>query len=167
LDLDNIWADFLNILTLNAENQEVAYLYNSHLYHMLGSPETEIMTFKNMKKHFKKVCFLIGNQSFLDNYSADILRLQGIDVVCDATTKFMKDGYCVNVIGDMMIEVMIPDIISQYFKVFFDSVKSIQEFQPEMFQNIFKMKAEYKILIRKSKQQAGNLRKEIRRYFRP
>ena len=36
-----------------------------------------------------------------------------------------------------MIESLFPDVINQYLKVFFDTIKDIKEFNPEIFQNIF------------------------------
>jgi hypothetical protein len=65
-----------------------------------------------------------------------------------------------------MIEALFPDVINQYLKVFFDTIKDIKDFNPEIFQNIFKMKVEYKVTIRRSKSQTDALKKEIKKYFK-
>lgn len=61
-------------------------------------PETETTNFKNMAQQNKKVCLLVGNESVMDEHAANIIRTQGIDVVCNEKTKFLKDGYFVNII---------------------------------------------------------------------
>ena len=65
-----------------------------------------------------------------------------------------------------MIEALFPDVINQYLKVFFDTIKEIKDFNPEIFQNIFKMKVECKVTIRRSKSQTDALKKEITKYFK-
>ncbi|MFZ2150731.1 MAG: hypothetical protein WAZ12_00220 [Candidatus Absconditicoccaceae bacterium] len=166
IDIDNIRAELLSIIALKGGKTESLYMYNSHLYHILGMPETETTNFKNMSKQMQKVYLLVGNESVMDQYAANIIKLQGIDIVCSDKTKFLKDGYFINIIGEYMIEALFPDIINQYFKAFFDNIKNLKDFNPELFQNIFKMKAEIKITIRRSKSQTDSLKKEIKKFFK-
>lgn len=141
-------------------------MYNSHLYHILWIPETETTNFKNMAQQNEKVYMLVGNESIMDEHAAIIVRAQGVEVVCNEKTKFLKEGYFINIVWEYMIEALFPDVINQYLKVFFDTIKDIKDFNPEIFQNIFKMKVEYKVTIRRSKSQTDALKKEIKKYFK-
>jgi hypothetical protein len=107
----------------------------------------------------------VGNESVMDKYASEQIRLLGIDIVCNNKHQFLKDGYFINVVGDYILEALFPDIISQYFKVFFDNVQDISDFNPEGFESIFKMKSECKITFRRSPSQAKLLKKEINSYF--
>ena len=65
-----------------------------------------------------------------------------------------------------MLETLFPDIINQYFKAFFDNIQDPKDFNPELFKNIFKMKAECKTTLRRSKTQTDILKKEIKKFFK-
>jgi len=164
-DLDNVRANLLSVVGLKYEKNEPYYFYNAHTYHILGMQETESANFRTFSKQKQKVYFLAGNETLLDHYGADLLRIQWTDVACSDKTKLLKDGYCVNIIWEYIIEVIFPSMISQYFKVFFDNTKKIKEFNPELFQHIFKMKADCKLTIRRSKKDAEMFKKEIMKYF--
>jgi len=165
IDLDNIRANILsNLGNIHGKN-ESSYIYNSHPSHILGMQETESVNFKNLWKQTQKIYFLIGNESPLDLYGADLLRMQWPEVLCNNKTKFLKEGYFVNIIGDYILEVMTPQILTQYFKTFFDNTKKIKDFTPELFQQIFKMKANCKLTFRRNKKDAEMFKKEIKKYF--
>ncbi|MFA6255554.1 MAG: hypothetical protein WC606_00075 [Candidatus Absconditabacterales bacterium] len=166
IDLDNVRADLLSAMALKYTENESLYMYNAHLYHILGIPETETTNVKNMKQQLKKVYLLAGNESIMDQHAANILRVQGIEVICSNKTKFLKEGYFINIIGDYILESVFPTIINQYFKVLFDTIENIQDFKPEPFQNIFKMKTECKITIRRNRKDAEMFKKEIMKYFK-
>ena len=166
VDIDNVRADLLSVIALKWWGNESLYMYNSHLYHILWIPETETTNFKNMEQQNEKVYMLVGNESVMDEHAAIIVRAQGVDVVCNEKTKFLKEGYFINIVWEYMIEALFPDVINQYLKVFFDTIKDIKDFNPEIFQNIFKMKVECKVTIRRSKSQTDALKKEIKKYFK-
>lgn len=166
IDLDNTRAELLTSLTLKHSKEENFYMYNSHLYHILWIPETETTNFRNMKKNVNKIYMLVWNESLMDQHASNILRLQWTDVVLSNKTKFLKDGYFINIIWDYILETLFPDIINQYFKAFFDNIKDLKDFNPELFKNIFKMKVECKTTIRRSKSQTDILKKEIKKFFK-
>jgi len=166
IDLDNIRANTLSTIVLKHDTLEAVYFYNSHTYHILGMQETESVNFKNRWKQTPKTYFLVGNETILDMYGAELLGLQGIDVICNNKTKLMKEGYFINVAWDYIIEVIAPQSLTQYFKTFFDNTKKIKDFNPELFQQIFKMKANCKLTIRRNKKDADMFKKEIKKYFK-
>lgn len=165
IDLDNIWSNILNNMALKNKDNDWLFMYNSHAYHILWLPETESANFKNMKNQVWKVFLLVGNESTMDLYASEQIKTLWINVVCNQENKFLKNWYFINIIWEYILEVLFPNIINQYFNIFFDNIENIKNFNPEWFKNIFEMKGEYKITFRRSKKQSTILKKEIKNYF--
>ncbi len=165
-DLDNVRANLLSAISIKYTKNEHYYFYNAHTYHILWMQETERTNFQQFGKYSPKVYFVSGNETPLDIYWAQLLGIQGTNAICSDKVKFLKDGYCLNVIWEYIVEVLFPPMITNYFKVFFDSIKTIKDFNPELFQNIFKMKSECKLTIRRNKKDAEIFKKEIIKYFK-
>lgn len=146
--------------------KEDTYFYNAHTYHILGMNETESSNFRQFSNQSNKVYFLAGNETFLDKYGVELLRMQGTDVVCSDKVKFLREGYCINIVGDYIIEVLFPETLTQYFNVFFTNTKKMDDFNSEMFQNIFRIKAECKLTLRRSTPQSAAFKKEIKKFFK-
>jgi hypothetical protein len=58
-----------------------------------------------------------------------------------------------------VFEVLYPTEISDYFKIFFDTIKELKDFNAELFHRIFEMKANCKLTLRRNKAQAAMTRK--------
>gem|GEM_PF-1654077 len=58
-----------------------------------------------------------------------------------------------------------PSNIGRFFEQIFSKVQKIEDFDSELFYSIFKMKAKYKISVRKSKKDADLLRKKIQSFY--
>ena len=69
------------------------------------------------------------------------------------------------VLGDYIIELVMPNNIARFFEQIFVKVQKIEDFDFELFYSIFKMKAKYKISVRKSKKDAALLRKKIQSFY--
>ncbi|MEI7919638.1 MAG: hypothetical protein WCH65_05595 [bacterium] len=63
-------------MALKKTEKDALYMYNAHVYHILGTPETETTNFKNMKQQMGKVYLLVGNESIMDEYATSIIRIQ-------------------------------------------------------------------------------------------
>jgi uncharacterized secreted protein with C-terminal beta-propeller domain len=74
-------------------------------------------------------------------------------------TPFLKEGYCITVVGDFVFEVLYPPEISDYFKIFFDVITDIKDFKADLFHRIFEMKANCKLTLRRDEMQANATRK--------
>lgn len=164
-ELDLIWTDMLWELYAKYTGQE-AYYYNSHAYHILWMPEKEKWNLEELWKKMAKTYFLFWNKSFLDEYWAQLLAMQWYDIKCIEKTPFPEEWYCINIFGDYIVEVMFPETISQYFKMFFDTVKSAEEFNTELFANIIKMKAPCSLKLIHSPEHAEKMIKKIKQFFK-
>lgn len=74
-ELDIIRTDIFGELYAKNTGQE-AYYYNSHPYHILGMPDKEKTNLEELGKKMAKTYFVFGNTTFLDQYGADMLRMQ-------------------------------------------------------------------------------------------
>ena len=109
-------------------------------------------------------------QSFIENDdvkgAANLYKKAGMNnVAVSKTHPFLQDGYCLNVLGEYILEFIYPKAISDYFKMFFSSIHEKKQFNEELFGKIFEMKGDCKITLRRSKKDAEAFKKEIKKYF--
>ena len=163
-DLDVIRMDILWQL-IKAYPWEEAYYYNSHPYHILSMQEKEQANLAEIGKAMNTSYFLFGNNTFLDRYGSELLSMQGYTITCTDNASFPEEGYMINIIGDYMIECSLPSTITQHYKIFFDSVNSLEEFNAQMFSHIIKMKDSYTLKIIHSPEHAKKMKQKIRKHF--
>lgn len=162
--LDGVWWDRMLQVNRIYGKQESTYVYQARPYYALGMNKTEMSFFKEANK-LTDVYFLTGNTNFLDTYGTDLYKKIGIRSLATPDVPFLKEGYCVTVIGDYVFEVVYPKEISEYFKIFFDTIQDIKKFNPELFHRIFEMKANCKLTLRHDSIQANNIKKIFEKVF--
>lgn len=162
--LDGVRGDRMLQVNRVYGKHESTYVYQARPYYALGMNKTEMAFFKEANK-LADVYFLTGNTNFLDKYGASLYTEIGVKSLATNNVPFLKDGYCVTVIGDYVFEVLYPKEISDYFKIFFDSIKEIKDFNPELFHRIFEMKANCKLTLRRDINQAKNIKKAFQKEF--
>jgi len=152
--LDVIRADWeLSINRLYGE-KEPSYMFHSHPYYILGAKETEF-SFRQQVAKMSTFYYLCANTKFLDIYGAKLYAKAGATKsLASDHTPFLKEGYCITVVGDFVFEVLYPAEISDYFKIFFDTIKELKDFNADLFHRIFEMKANCKLTLRRDKAQA-------------
>ena len=144
--------------------QESTYVYQARPYYALGMNRTEMSFFAQANK-LADVYFLTGNTKFLDIYWVNCYKNIWIKALATDNLPLLKDGYCVTVVGDFVFEVLYPKEISDYFKIFFDSITDIKDFNPNLFHRIFEMKANCKLTVRHDAIQAKNIKNEFKKAF--
>ncbi len=164
-DVDILWTDALSKLYAKY-TWDIAYYYNSHPYHILGMTQKEKWNLTALGKKMAKTYFLFWNTSFLDIYGSELLQMQWYEIRCINTTSFPEEWYCINIIWDYLIEILFPDSITQYFKIFFESVHNTKWFNTEMFTSIMKMKATCTLKIIHSPEHAKKMTSKIKQYFK-
>lgn len=163
-ELDIIRTDALGKLYARYAWEE-AYYYNSHSYHMLSMPEKEKTNLQELWKHIKKTYFLFGNTTFLDKYWAELLAMPWYDIHCIDNPPFPEEWYCINIFGDFVVEAVFPEEVTQYYKVFFETVQDLSTFNPSLFSQILKMKCASTLKIIHSPELASKMKKKIKKYF--
>lgn len=162
--LDGVRGDRMLQVNRVYGNKEATYVYQAHPYYALWMKNTEMAFFKEAKK-LADVYFLTWNSNFLDTYWANLYSEIGIQSIASDTVPFLKDWYCVTVIGDYVFEVLYPKEISDYLKIFFDSIKKLEDLNQELFERVFKMKADFKLTLRRDTNQADNIKKIFKKIF--
>jgi hypothetical protein len=165
-DLDRVWADWeLSVNKLYGQ-QQATFVYHSHPYYALGMYETEIPFFAQVAK-IADLYYLCGNTKFLDQYGANLYKEAGAkETLASDDTPFLKEGYCITVVGDFVFEVLYPPEISGYFNIFFDTIKEMKDFNADLFHHIFEMKANCKLTVRRDKMQAEMTRKTFHEVYK-
>jgi len=163
--LDGVWWDrMLQVNTLYGK-QEASYVYQARPYYALGMHDTEIAFFKESKK-LAEVYFLSGNTKFLDLYWTWCYTTIWVKALANDSLPFMKQWYCVTVVGAYVFEVLYPKELSDYFDIFFESITSLDTFNPSLFHRIFTMKANCKLTVRKDSVQAAHIKDIFVKTFR-
>lgn len=91
--------------------------------------------------------------------------MQLYDIRCVDDAPFPSEGYCINIVGDYIIECIFPQSITQHYKIFFDTVKSLDTFNIGMFNQIMKMKEQCSLKIIHSPEHAKKMKQKIKQYF--
>ena len=163
--LDGVRGDWMLSVNRIYGKEKSTYVYQARPYYALGMKKTEMAFFKEAKK-LADVYFLTGNTNFLDIYGANLYTDIGVSAKATDKVPFMKDGYCVTVIGDYVFEVLYPKEISDYFNIFFESIKNIKNFNEELFHRIFEMKANCKLTLRRDAVQAKHIKNVFEKAFK-
>lgn len=162
--LDGVRGDWMLQINRLYGKQQPTYVYQARPYYALGMENTEMSFFKEANK-LADVYFLAGNTNFLDIYGTNLYKKIGIRSTTTSDVPFLKEGYCVTVIGDYVFEVLYPKEISEYFKIFFDTIQDVKDFKPKLFHHIFEMKANCKLTLRRDSIQAKNIKKVFAKIF--
>jgi hypothetical protein len=164
-DIDGIWWDLVLAVNMKYWNHEPAYIYHSHAYYILGMYETEAGLFSSIDNLSERVYFMIGNDTVLDQYGTSLYSAIGMNALCTNDHPRLKEWFFINVIGDYVFELLYPPIIIQYFKIFFDTVKDISDFNPDLFHNIMKMKANCTLRVKNDPEQARKIKDIFHKSF--
>lgn len=121
---------------------------------------------KDIGATFEKSYFLFGNNTFLDKYGSELLSMQGYKIACEDTHSFPEEGYCINIVGDYIIECTFPNTITEHYKIFFDTVKSFEDFNIEMFSHLIKMKETVTLKLIHSPEHAKKMKAKIKKFFK-
>lgn len=162
VEAETLWSEIYTQLSIIQGKDNGIYSYNSHFYYLLAFPETEKTIRKSVHQLSEKTKFILWNDSFLDQYSIEILRLKWFQTIINKKTKFPKKGYVIDVIWDYYIEFFIPDTISTYLETFFNNVKKMEDFNLEIFKSIFLIKDTYILRVIHNKTAAKSLRDRLK-----
>lgn len=164
--LDPTWNDLLlQIAALS--NERTWYAFNSHPWYALGMPDTEQRLYQSLAAQKIKTHLLFGNNSFLDRYGGSLTVAEDFITALADQTPFPAEGYALWLAGDFVLEVIFPDVVANHFALFFKTVNSPEEFDPQLFSDVFKMKAYCRLTVTLDRARVQTLRKKLAAYFRP
>jgi len=106
---------------------------------------------------------LCWNDTFLDRYSLDILRIKKDRKVAKDLSLFDYKWYNINIIWDYVIQVHLWDFVSSRIDSLYNSVESIDQYDIKELRSILKIKEEVIILVSYDPKQAKIWRDTIGR----
>lgn len=161
--LDAYW-DHILLQVVSMTEDTTWYEYTSHSYHALAIPDLENAFYRNLADRGVDMRILIGSTSFLDTYAEKTSSSPFTSILTDKSP-FPKDGYQLFICGDYVLESLIPDVVLEQLTRFFDTVTSIDAFDVDLFRSAFRTRAECKISVRKSAEEAKKLREKFLPFF--
>lgn len=162
IDLDAIWNNIFTQLQTQNDSNEVAF-YHSHPYFILWNFSGRSALIEQIINSQQKLSILYGNESCLDNYGIQLVRLQWAQATCSRKTPFLPEWYNIHIIGDYILELIFPDNVTQHLKIFFDNVHSVDTFDSELYKQIFSMKWRFQFSVQRNHKQADNTRELIKK----
>ena len=119
--------------------------------------------YKYLQDKGVKYWILIGSDTVLDRYAATLYnQMSNHKCAINTTMPFDHNGYVLEVIGDYIAELKIPPNVEMHFKFMFENIDTIEKFDQQLFTDIFKIKAPFKFVITRNRQDAEKLRYAIR-----
>ena len=163
-DVDSPWAHIVNQI-YNEKQHEDLYFYDSHPYYFIYDHYFPIRLYHPFYSETYKVYQLVWHKTYLDVYWISINGEDNIIISYEDLNELPKSGYLCEVIGDYIIEFHLPPIMAWALDRFYDSVKSIDEFDLQEYAKIFSLKVDCKFLVRRNKKDAKALASTIKSYF--
>ncbi len=163
LDVEAVWNHVLIALYRTTQEKQL-YKYYSHAWWQLGRNAEELSFYKRLKEGGIDCHWVFGNDTFLDKAGAQRIS-EVFPAVTIKTPPFPSDGYNLNVYGEYVVECILPEKIAKHFSFFFGRVKSMKDFDNDLFLDIFAMQAPYKLTVWRNPAQADLLRKRLQEFI--
>lgn len=164
MSLDLVWIDIL-FRFLQETKERSWYAYNSHPWYAVGSLDTEHHFFERLMLRGVSVFLVYGNDSFLDRYGLNLISLTGFKTAISTTTQLASEGYALWACGPYILEVTIPEELNKHFTYFFNSVSAVEQFNPDFFSQIFRMRAKCSLSVEYNAERSRKLQKKLLKCF--
>jgi hypothetical protein len=163
-NLDSIWNSTLSYVASQDENKKW-YYYNAHAYHALAMPDEEIKLYNTITGMGFEYYFLWGNDTYLDQYGANLMKVDKLYKCVSDNHSFPQSGYICNSCGDFMIECFFPEATISHFNAYFNYIQDIKDFELDIFRDIFHIKSKCKISVRRDSHDAQVFQQQIMDHF--
>lgn len=166
-ELDAIWASLLAELNLLYNYKEKNYVYNAHTYHVIGMPNADIILFENIWDRVPETLFLVWNNTVIDQHGTSLLSwIQNTQLLIDEKVELLKAWYFLNIVWEYYIEVLLPDILNEYFELIFKNTIDINTLNVEVFKQLFYMKIPVWLTLYRNIAQSSQFAKQIELSFK-
>ena len=163
LDLQTLWNHLL-VQLYRAAPQKYLFKYYSHAWWQVGKHSLDRDFYKRITEMGVRCYWVFGNDTFLDRHAAD-LHKDLMDCRLVDKPPFPAEGYNLNVYGSYVLECIFPERISKHFEYMFHTVASIDQFDPDIYSDIFHLKAPITLKLLHDEKQAAPLRAKIEGIF--
>lgn len=154
--LDPIWDNItLSLFRLTGEEEELSY--TPHLYWRLNT-RYSFQEFERLCSIFKLQSYeLVGSSSPLDVYAKSLITSDTIDrtVTLCSDSPFTSEGFTFQVIGDYLIEFVMPPSLRIHFDNLFATVESVKELNQDYYNSIFTIEEMCKLTVSRNPAKAA------------
>lgn len=163
--LQAMWYHTLAQLYAHAEHKEQEVVkYYAHAWWLLDESDAMRKFFESVAKRGIQCFWLLGSDTYLDRMV--VKRLKPIFPICIAPKEiFPKEGYCVNVYGDYILECIFPKAISAQFALLFKSIVSKYDDAIDALHELCTVKTRYHMKVWKNKELAESIRAKVHQFF--
>ena len=160
-EMQSIWHHLLIQINrlVPAREERILFKYYSHAWWLLGSGE-DAAFYERIAKRGVQCFWLIGNETYLDllavkNYKR-IFRIAVAD-----RPPFLREGYCLNILGAYVLECVFPKAISDHLELLFRSVRSDRDWKQSILDDIFHIHAPMTVTVTHNPKRAMEFRQKI------
>ena len=162
--LDPLWNSLM--LEIGTRSGEKAwYGYNSHPWFALGMHGFEEALFRSLFGAGVKTYLLYGNDTWLDHYGVEQVRMEGLHQKIGLCEALPREGYAAWATTNYLIECQFPPKVAAQFADFFLHTRRIADFNRKAFEHTFAQKAACRLKVHKSRKRAAHVRELLRSYF--
>jgi len=166
-ELDSLRASKLAELNLMHNYVENNYIYNAHTYHVIWMPNADLVLFENIWTRVPKTFFLVWGDTEIDIYWTKLLaEVSNTNIIINQDSGFPKSWFFINVVWDFYIEVVLPEVLNEYFELIFSNTQNIDDLNIDVFKQLFHLKTSITITIYRNKVQARKYSKQIELSFK-
>jgi hypothetical protein len=161
--LDDLWIQILLSL-FHETKEEKAYCWVPHPWFELVHHKQDVNFQKALKINKNKQCFIIGGNTYLDQYFAskwpkDIYEFTLSNSVFDTNRRKY-----LNVVGDYIFSFVLDRKTTDLIDSFFEQVKSAKDINVAKIVDIFDRGANIKATLERDTIKAGKIKRKIIRY---
>lgn len=162
--LETMWNHVLVELYRITQVKDL-YKYYSHAWWQLTDKGVSPAFYAALQEKGILCRWLFGNGTALDRGASQ--RISAVfPALIALDPPFPREGYNLNVYGEYIIECILPERIASHLSFFFERVKSPEQFDQELFLDLFSMKADCKLTVWRNAKQAETMAAKIGRYFK-
>jgi hypothetical protein len=163
--LQAMWYHTLARLYAHQKKQptEIAKYY-SHAWWILDDLDDTQKFIRSVANLGISCSWLIGNTTPLDREAVERFA-KVCSIRCAEKTPFPLEGYCVNVLGEYILESIFPKAAALQFKLLFADTKTDRHESIALLRELSLMKAPYMLKLWRNKDRAEEIAAKVKRYF--
>jgi len=165
LEVETVWNHLLVQLRAMQHDEKHLFKFYSHAWWQLGKNSgREVQFYQKIAASGVTCYWLFGSNTPLDRGATQWIK-EIFPYALSATPPFPQEGYNLNVYGDYIVECVLPKTMAKHFSSIFEHTQSMDDFDPELFLDLFTRTATYEVTVWKNAKQADLLRAKLMQFF--
>ncbi len=163
LEVQTLWNHLL-VQAHHVAPQKYMFKYYSHAWWVWSKRTLDAKFYKKIYEKGVRCLWLYGNNTYLDREAASMYPdLFESRIALDVP--FPCEGYNLNIYGDYIFECVLPDHVARHLALIFKTISSTKKEDLSVIDDVFSMRADYKVTVWHNAKQSAKMQKDISRYF--